>query len=102
MGMKRLMADAEHHVLESGDIQLVIHAIPAQFADAISIAVPPVLREQQAVKPFFTVDSLSGAERLAAQLGGRLFGPVWAGPGFSMRNACDPEGNIIQIRENVP
>ena len=99
LGMKRLFADAGHHVIESADMQLIIHAIPEQFARDITISSPPELRENQAIKPFFTVSSLAEAERVAAELGGRVYGQNYSGPGFTVRNACDPEGNILQIRQ---
>lgn len=98
LGMRVLLSDDEHVVLESLDCQLILHAIPAQIADHIVIAVPPQLREEQAIKPYFTVQGLTDAEAKAGELGGRLFGPVWNGPGFQMRNACDVEGNVIQLR----
>lgn len=101
LGAGVLHADGEHRVLQSPDVQLIIHAIPAQFADAISIAAPPVPREEQAVKPFFTVESLAVAERVAEECGGRVHGPVWPGPGLRVRNVCDPEGNIVHLRERV-
>ncbi len=51
---------------------------------------------------FFTVPSISGAQAVAASLGGALFGQEYAGPGFKVRNGCDPEGNVLQVRENTP
>ena len=101
LGARVLHADDEHRVLQSPDVQLIIHAIPAQFADAIAIAAPPVPREEQAIKPFFTVESLAVAERVAEECGGRVHGPVWPGPGLRVRNVCDPEGNIVHLRERV-
>jgi predicted enzyme related to lactoylglutathione lyase len=99
LSMQLLSADREHHVIESAEIQLVIHAIPPHIAVTIAIATPPEPREEQAIKLFFTVPSLSGAETVTASLGGNLFGPVYEGPGFKVRNGCDPEGNILQLRE---
>lgn len=99
LGMRVLAADAQHLVLESDDIQLIVHAIPPEYAAGVTIASPPVPRSDQAIKPFFTVPSLSRAETDAAAHGGFVFGPQWDGPGFRVRNACDPEGNIIQFRE---
>lgn len=101
LGARVLHADSEHRVLQSPDVQLIIHAIPAQFAEAIAIASPPTPREAQAIKPFFTVDSLAAAERVAEACGGRVHGPVWPGPGLRVRNVCDPEGNIVHLRERV-
>lgn len=99
LGLRTLAADAEHHVLESDDIQLIVHAIPPEHAEGVTVDTPPSPRMDQAIKPFFTVPSLARAEAEAAALGGFVYGPVWEGPGFAVRNACDPEGNIIQVRE---
>lgn len=100
-GMRVLAADGEHRILESGDIQLIVHAVPPEYASGITIDSPPAMRTEQAIKPFFTVGSLAQAEVQAAALGGFVYGPMWNGPGFAVRNACDPEGNIIQLRELV-
>lgn len=101
LGASVLHADAEHRVIQSPDAQLVIHAIPPPYADAVVITSPPEPREQQAIKPFFTVQSLAVAERVAEECGGLVRGPVWPGPGFRARNVCDPEGNIVHLREPV-
>lgn len=96
-----LHADREHKVLQTPDVQLIVHAIAASFARSIVIDVPPVPREEQAIKPFFTVERLDDAERIAEHLGGRVIGPVWPGPQLRVRNVCDPEGNIVQLRERT-
>ena len=101
LGTEVLHADNEHRILQSPDTQLIIHAIPPQYRDSISIEVPPVAREEQAIKPFFTVESLAEAERTAELCGGRVWGPVWPGPGMRVRNVCDPEGNIVHLRERA-
>ncbi|HDZ8833647.1 TPA: glyoxalase/bleomycin resistance/dioxygenase family protein [Aeromonas dhakensis] len=84
-------------VQENADIQLLLHAIPAPYAEQVVITTPPQLREQGAIKLFFTVPSLAWAK--AADLGGGLLPQQWSGPGFVVRNAFDPEGNILQLRE---
>lgn len=91
--------DAAFVVMENDDIQLLIHAIPESIACDIDIQVPPQLREQGAIKLFFTVPSLAWAEARAADLGGGLLPQQWPGPGFVLRNVFDPEGNILQLRE---
>ena len=101
LGARLLHSDDAHRVLQSPDTQLIIHAIPQQYANAIVIDVPPVPREEQAIKPFFTVQSLAVAARQVEQCGGRLVGPVWPGPGMTVRNVCDPEGNMVHLRENA-
>ncbi len=99
LGLRVLLADAEHQVLESDDGQLILHAIPPHIAASFSIASPPELREEQAIKPWFSVPSLAQAEQAAPALGGRLFGPAYTVQDMTLRNACDPEGNILQLRE---
>jgi predicted enzyme related to lactoylglutathione lyase len=101
LGARVVHADDEHRVLQSPDVQLIIHAIPARHADGIVVAVPPVPRDEQAIKPFFTVASLAAAGAVVAQCGGLVCGPVWPGPGMQVRNVCDPEGNIVHLREFV-
>ncbi len=94
-----LHADAEHRVLQSADTQLIIHAIAPPYRDAITIATPAVPRETQAIKPFFTVARLDQAEQTAVAAGGQVWGPRWPGPGMQVSNVCDPEGNIIHLRQ---
>ncbi len=101
LGLRVLASDNEHVVAENNDIQLVLHAMPAHLAAEVIIASPPEPREEQAIKPFFTVACLDVAAQRAQQFGGFVFGPAWAGPGFAVRNACDPEGNIIQLRQSA-
>lgn len=91
--------DEQLVVLENSDIQLLIHAIPEPYAGQVVIKRPPELREEGAIKLFFTVSSLAWAEAKAADLGGGLLPQQWTGPGFVVRNAFDPEGNILQLRE---
>lgn len=99
LAMTVLHADSEHHVLESPDTQLIIHAIPPHIANTITVASPPIPRTEQSIKLFFSVQSLTQTANLAESIGGQLFGQEYPGPGFKVRNAYDPEGNIFQVRE---
>ncbi len=99
LSMVRIHAAAELIVLESPDFQLVVHAMPPDRASEVVVTSPPVLREQTAVKLFFTVSSLQDAGAIAAGLGGEVLSGLWYGPGFRVCNACDPEGNVFQLRE---
>jgi len=101
LSAKVLHADSEHRVIQTPDIQLIIQAIPEPYRDSIRIEVPPVPREDQAIKPFFTVENLGIAEQLLEKVGGRVQGPIWPGPGIRVLNVCDPEGNIVHLREKV-
>ena len=99
--MARLHANEELAVLQSRDIQLLVHRIPAHLADGIVITSPPQRRENSALKFFFTVESLAETGSLIGRLGGAVFPEQWQGPGFVVKNACDPEGNVFQIRQRA-
>jgi predicted enzyme related to lactoylglutathione lyase len=86
-------------VLASPDLQLIVHAIPPMIAATIEIATPPVRREDTALKFFLTVASLATARTTAAEHGGEVGHENWRGPGFTVCNAVDPEGNVFQLRE---
>lgn len=98
-GMTILHERDDLTVLQSPDIQLLIHRIPDQYAKAISISSPPEKREYAALKFFLTVDSLDDVNGVARALGGEVFEERWQGPGFIACNAMDPEGNVIQLRQ---
>jgi len=103
LAMRRVHATAELVVLQvpDSDMQLVIHAIPVPIAASIVITTPPVRREDSALKFFLTVPSLPEARTLAASLGGEVYTEQWQGLGFIVSNACDPEGNVFQLRESL-
>ncbi len=87
--------------LETGTIQLVIHALPPSVTAGIEIAVPPRVRHDTWIKPVFAVDSLARVRGAVAALGGGMEPEssafVWAG--FRACDGHDPEGNVIQFRE---
>jgi predicted enzyme related to lactoylglutathione lyase len=95
---------ADHVVLESETYELVVVAIPAAAAARIVIATPPVRRENTAFKLSFAVDSLAEARSAARDAGGELNAPAkeWEFQGMRVCDGCDPEGNMIQVREAVP
>ena len=99
--MSRLHQSDELIVLQSPDIQLLIHQIPEQFANDITISSPPEKRENTALKFFFTVPGIADARTMAAAKGGEIFNESCAGPGFTACNAMDTEGNVFQVRELV-
>lgn len=101
LGMRRLHSVPELVVLQSQDVQLIVHAIPAHIAATLSISTPPERREDTALKFFFTVPSIAAARTQAAALGGEVMQETWSGPGFRVCNAVDPEGNIFQVREHA-
>jgi predicted enzyme related to lactoylglutathione lyase len=100
--MAELHGNADLKVLASPDLQLVIHAIPEPIAASITVTKPPVRRENAAIKFFHTVPSIEQARAEASALGGEVFAERYAGPGFVVCNAMDPEGNVFQVRESAP
>ncbi len=95
---------ADHVVLESETYELVVVAIPAATAARIVIATPPVRRENTAFKLSFLVESLAEARAAAEEAGGELDPPAkeWDFQGMRVCDGCDPEGNMIQVREAAP
>jgi predicted enzyme related to lactoylglutathione lyase len=101
LGMSRVHATPGLVVLRSPDIQLTLHAISPSDSASITITDPPARRDNAAFKFFFTVPSLAEAEALAPSLGGEVLPEQWQGPGFTVCNAVDPEGNLFQVRESA-
>ena len=84
-------------VLGSDTYELVIHALSGEPA----VSEPPPAREDSYIKPFFPVNSLSEARERAAAFGGKLRpeNEEWTARGFRACEAIDPDGNVIQFRE---
>lgn len=101
LGGRVIVEDADHHVIVTPDQQLVVHAMPPVIAETVSVARPPVLREEAAFKPFFTVASLAASREAAHQRGGGVFEEEWQEPGVLVRHAFDCEGNVFQLREQT-
>jgi predicted enzyme related to lactoylglutathione lyase len=104
LGLSVVVSDGEKVVLESAEFLLVVHAVPREVADSISITSPPELRTGVPIKLFFPVASLAEARAKAPSLGGALY-PThkeWGGRGFRACDGYDPEGNIVQFRESAP
>ena len=91
----------DHVVLESETYELVVVAIPAATAARIVISTPPARRENTAFKLSFAVDSLADARTATQAAGGELNPPgtEWDFQGLRVCDGCDPEGNMIQLRE---
>lgn len=93
--------DVTHAALALGGFELIVHAIPPEHAVGITIASPPVPREEQALKPTFALGgglaALDAFEARVAAWGGCLLGPRWPRGGGVVRGFCDPEGNVLQV-----
>jgi predicted enzyme related to lactoylglutathione lyase len=96
-------AENDHVVLESPACQLVVHAIPEKFAASIQVSTPPERRTETPIKLFFYVSSIAQARARAVALGGELnpSESEWEARGFRACDGHDPEGNVVQFRENA-
>lgn len=100
LGMSRIHESTEVAVLQSPDIQLVVHRIPQNRSVGIVIDTPPQLRDS-ALKFFFTVPSIAAARSAARELGGDIAFEQWQGSSFVVCNGHDPEGNVFHVRESL-
>ena len=100
-GLALTHAEGGFHTLESSALQLFVVAMHGDIAAKVHVAVPPVRRENTALKFVFPVASLAASRRLAAAHGGALK-PVeaeWAFDGHRYCDGHDAEGNVFQLRE---
>jgi predicted enzyme related to lactoylglutathione lyase len=98
-GLSVRYADEGITVLGSETFELVIHSLPNEPAVSDASRV----REDTYIKPFFPVRSLVDARAKAAALGGQLRpqNEEWEARGFRACEAIDPDGNVIQFREDA-
>lgn len=98
-GLAVRFTDDSLTVLGSDTFELVIHALSGEPA----VSEPPPVRQDSYIKPFFPVTTLSEARERAAELGGQLRpqNEEWTARGFRACEAIDPDGNVIQFRENA-
>ncbi len=100
LGLEETARAGDHVVLESPGFQLVVHR-------AIGGSVPggeaatPVRRTSAAFKPVFFVSSISSLRGVVETHGGDMepTDREWSFHGCAVCDACDPEGNVIQLRE---
>jgi catechol 2,3-dioxygenase-like lactoylglutathione lyase family enzyme len=77
---------------DAGGSGFALHATPAQIADQIEIASPPVPRETNPVKLIFEVEDVATECNRLASLGVTIIQRPWG-----TYDGLDPEGNIFQI-----
>lgn len=99
--MTVIQADSDHVVLEIEGLQLTIHALPSE---PISKSIDPQnlqIREDSYWKLCFPVGRIVEAREKAHRLGGLIKPPEaeWEARGFRACDGHDPEGNVIQVRE---
>ncbi len=103
LGLQVTGRGEDHVVLESPGFQLVVHEVPPGRATPVDIAVPPTRRATAAIKPVFFVESLTRVRTAAGLLGGLMESEdqEWSFQGMTVCDGLDPEGNVIQFREDA-
>jgi catechol-2,3-dioxygenase len=101
--MSVLHEDDDYAVMEVDGVQLVIHRLagePQVRADETG-HVP--VRQDSFVKLCLPVVSIAAARAIAAGNGGAIKSAEheWEARGFRACDGHDPEGNVIQVRENA-
>jgi hypothetical protein len=101
LGLEAVESAASHDLLQADGYEIVVHAIPRKIAAAITIADPPVLRAQAAIKPTFVVRSLEKVRAAAERTGGFLKSAAgaWNFRGCIVLDGHDPEGNPVQFKQ---
>jgi predicted enzyme related to lactoylglutathione lyase len=99
--MTLIHEDDAHAVLLHGGFELVIHAL--RGAEPVSPGGTPLVREDSYLKVCLPVDSIARARTAAASLGGAIQPPdrEWEGRGFRACDGYDPEGNVVQVRQQA-
>jgi predicted enzyme related to lactoylglutathione lyase len=102
-GLSVTREDAGFVVLESPAFQLTVVAVPPAIAQRITIASPPVRRQDTALKLCFAVTAIEAARATAQQFGGTIDGPAqeWTLQDWRVCDGHDPEGNVIQVRAHA-
>src|SRR5262245_27874870 len=75
VGLRIVQQQTRSVILESSSFQLVIVAPSPAIAAQITISLPPVRREDTALKLCFAVPDIAAAREAATRLGGELNGP---------------------------
>jgi predicted enzyme related to lactoylglutathione lyase len=92
----------DYRVLESDTWTLTIVQVPADVAATIELVDPPTRREGTPIKLTFDVASMTAARRTISEGGGHVDEQVWDFRGFRHCDFVDPEGNVGQLREQIP
>jgi predicted enzyme related to lactoylglutathione lyase len=102
-GLSIIHSAEDHIVLESSIFQLVVVAIPEHIAASIELTTPPFRRADTPIKLTFLVESISIARAVATSFGGEV-NPAeqeWQFQEYRVCDGHDPEGNVVQFRENA-
>jgi predicted enzyme related to lactoylglutathione lyase len=94
-------SDASHDLLRGSGYEVVVHTLARKHAASITVATPPLPRDQTPFKPTFVVASLEAVRAAAVATGGYLkpAEAAWHFRGCTVLDGWDPEGNIVQFKQ---
>ena len=101
--MTVVTGDKTHTVLEVDGFQLVIHALRGEPEVVLGPTGRVPVREDSYIKVCLPVVSIKAARSTAKALGGSIKPSTaeWEARGFRACDGHDPEGNVLQVRENA-
>jgi predicted enzyme related to lactoylglutathione lyase len=91
----------EYRIVESEAWTLTFVQVPPAVAATITISDPPAPREATPIKLSFAVPSIADARATIVGLGGRVDEREWEFRGSRHCDCNDPEGNVVELREQV-
>ena len=103
LGLEVIDVKSDHVVLETSTFQLVILEIPEALASSVKVENPPKRRTDTPIKLVFPISSIAKARAAAILCGGEFNSPEreWKFQGSRVCDGQDPEGNVVQVRENA-
>jgi predicted enzyme related to lactoylglutathione lyase len=101
--MTVVSGDDSHTVLEVEGFQLVIHALHGEPEVIPGPNGQVHVRQDSYIKVCLPVISIDAARSTANTLGGSInpSSSEWEARGFRACDGHDPEGNVLQVRENA-
>jgi predicted enzyme related to lactoylglutathione lyase len=103
LGMRVTSSDEYHSVLDCHGFELVVHQIPKQIADNITIDRPPKRRISGTIRLDYPVKSIGESRKAARSLGGDIDDapPAWADRDANFYFGFDPEGNQFGVSQRA-
>jgi len=101
LGLDEASRAGDHILLESPGFQLVVHRAVSSGSGVDGAGSTPLRRATAAFKPVFFVPSISRL-RSVAEANGGVMEPAdkeWSFNGVTVCDGLDPEGNVVQFRE---
>jgi predicted enzyme related to lactoylglutathione lyase len=103
LGMKVTSSDEYHSVLDCRGFKLVVHQIPKEIANNITIDRPPKRRISGAIRLDYPVKNIEDSRKAARSFGGDIDDapPPWANGNANFYFGYDPEGNQFGVSQRA-